>query len=59
MTEQQKTEKVSRDDLAKALRVARAAITRMKRETNEFDEARAIANKAQRRIKEILGGRHV
>lgn len=36
--------------LLQELRFARKTIKRMKRETNEFDEGRAVANKALRRI---------
>ena len=41
-------------DLLKELRFARKTIRRMKRETNKFDEGRAIANKALKRIDAVL-----
>lgn len=38
-------------DLQRELRFARKTISQLRRETNEFDEGRAIANKALKRLK--------
>ncbi len=40
--------------LLKELRFARKIVRKMKRETNEFDEGRAIANKALRRLNDAI-----
>jgi len=40
--------------LQKELRFARKIIRKMKKETNEFDEARAVANKALRRLRRFF-----
>lgn len=46
--------RAQRDRFATELRYARKIIRQMKRETNEFDEGRKIANKALKRINSFI-----